>query len=96
MKILVPLTYLWDISSQPLWFVFKDPFLYPHMDSPPAFEDLSDVLEDLLDGLKQTKDLSLQELSLKGFPISSKVKERPLDVVIIWTSGRYNAAAYIK
>ena len=50
------------------------------MDSPPTFEDLSDVLEDLLDGLNLTKDLSLQELSRKGFPISPKVKERPLDV----------------
>lgn len=55
-------------------------FFPSHGLAPQTSEDLNDVLEELLDGLNLTKDLSLQELSLKGFPISSKVKERPLDL----------------
>ena len=73
--------YFW---KHPYGLLLKILFFPSHGLAPQTSEDLNDVLEELLDGLNLTKDLSLQELSLKGFPISSKVKERPLGC---WKAG---------
>ena len=41
-------------------------------------EDFADVVDDIKDSLESSKDQSLKELALNGFPkISSRVKERP-------------------